>query len=95
MFNVYRDGMVHVNKIACKTCIFRRRTRPVGAARVKEMVKKATADNSAIICHSTLYGGIDNAVCRGFFDRHKTGVLQIAERMGAIKFEEGSLEKSK
>lgn len=47
------------------------------------MVKDATKNESAIICHSTLTG--DNAVCRGFFDKHPTAPLQIAERLGFIE----------
>lgn len=29
----------------------------------------------------------DNAVCRGFFDRHKTTPLQLAERLGLVVFD--------
>jgi hypothetical protein len=53
--------------------------------RLEGMVADAVKDNSAIICHSTLDG--DNAVCRGFFDAHKTQPLQIAERLGMIELQ--------
>jgi hypothetical protein len=52
--------------------------------RLAEMVSDAKANESAIICHSTL--GKDNAVCRGFFDRHPTQPLQIASRLGFVEF---------
>lgn len=85
MHNAYRNGKVHVCRRMCSTCIFR----PGNLAglmpgRVDQMVAQATAADSAIICHSTLDG--DNAVCRGFFDRHATGPLQIAERLGYLEF---------
>ena len=61
--------------------------------RVAGMVDSATRDNSAIFCHSTLYGANDgnNAVCRGFFDRHATVTLRLASAMGVVEFVE--LEK--
>lgn len=52
--------------------------------RVAGMVKGAKEDESAIICHSTLDG--PNAVCRGFFDRHPTQPLQVAERLGLVEY---------
>lgn len=51
--------------------------------RVEEMVAQATANESCITCHKTLDG--QQAVCRGFYDRHRTQPLQIAERLGFIK----------
>lgn len=56
--------------------------------RLAAMVAEAKADESAIICDSTLYHeDIDNAVCRGFYDRHLTQPLQIAERLGLVEFD--------
>jgi len=85
--NAYRDGKVHVCRIQCETCIFhpgnRARLKP---GRVAGMVREATENESAIICHSTLDG--DNAVCRGFFDKHATAPLQIAERLGFVELVE-------
>lgn len=54
------------------------------------MVEQATEDESAIVCHKTLYGGrgrkMKNAICRGFFDKHPTAPLQIADRLGLIEY---------
>lgn len=87
MCNPYRDGKVHVCKRMCDTCIFRSgNLMSLTEDRVQSMVEEATENNSAIICHSTLNG--DNAVCRGFFDLHKTQTLSIAERLGAIEYVE-------
>lgn len=83
MGNTYRQGKVHVMRRMCPTCVFRPGNKMhLEEGRVEEMVAEATAEDSAIICHSTLDS--DNAVCRGFFDRHSTPTLQIADRLGAI-----------
>lgn len=80
--NTYRDGKVHVKKVMCKTCIFRPGNKMnLAEGRVEDMVESATSEGGAIICHDTL-GTKSHAVCRGFFNRHKTPTLQIAERMG-------------
>jgi hypothetical protein len=45
-------------------------------------------EDSAIICHATLYrSDVDNAVCRGFFDAHSTNPLRAAERLHLIEFD--------
>lgn len=81
--DVFRDGRVHVCASMCSTCIFRpgnlMRLEP---GRVAEMVREAVAADSTIICHSTLDG--PNAACRGFFDRHATQPLQVADRLGLL-----------
>jgi hypothetical protein len=83
--NAYRDGRVHVCIAQCPTCIFRPKNRMrLAPGRVADMVALATRNESAIVCHDTLDG--DNAVCRGFFDRHPTQPLQVAERLGLIEF---------
>lgn len=47
------------------------------------MEAEAVRMDGSIVCHSTLNG--DNAVCRGFFDRHKTFQLRMAIDCNAIK----------
>lgn len=59
--------------------------------RTAGMIYQAVRNDAAIICHSTLSG--DNAVCRGFFDAHKTAPLQIAERLDLIIYIEPEAEK--
>lgn len=87
--NAYRDGKVHVGARLCDTCVFRTGNLMHPApGRLAAMVNDAHANESAIICHSTLYReGVDHAVCRGFFDRHRTPPLQVAERLGLIEFD--------
>lgn len=85
--NVYRDGRVHVLSEMCATCIFRPgNLMHLRSGRVREMVDSARGDESTIVCHSTLEPGVDDAACRGFFDRYPTSTLQIAERLGFVTF---------
>ena len=87
MTNTFRNGKVHVLSEQCKTCIFRPgNLMQLSRGRVKEMVRLSKKTESYIVCHSTLEG--DTAVCRGFFDRHRTQPLQIAERLGYIEWQE-------
>lgn len=52
------------------------------------MVRDAKRAESCIPCHSTIYrDDVQPAVCRGFFDRHATQPLQVAERLGMIDFD--------
>lgn len=82
--NPYRNGKVYVCKRLCKTCIFRPgNLMHLKEGRVEQMVADSVKKDTAIICHSTLDG--DNAVCRGFFNRHKTTPLILAERLGMIE----------
>lgn len=83
---VFVDGMVHVNERMCETCIFRPgNLMGLEPGRVEDVVKQNVDAGAALPCHSTLDGD-QQAVCRGFFDRHATAPLQIAERLGFIKF---------
>ena len=82
----YSGGRVHVCEEMCSTCVFRPgNLMMLEPGRLAGMVRDSVAADSAIICHSTLYGQTEQeAVCRGFFDRHKTTPLQMAERLGMI-----------
>jgi hypothetical protein len=89
--NVFRDGKVHVMKEMCKTCVFRPgNLMQLEPGRLAGMVNDAVEDASTIVCHSTLYlhGPPEHAGCKGFFDRHATAPLQIAQHMGLIEWVE-------
>lgn len=90
MSGPFRDGRVHVLSARCKTCIFRPgNPMRLVEGRVEEMVAEAVADQSAIVCHSTLYrDGVGEAVCYGFFRAHPTQPLQVAERLGYVVYDE-------
>jgi len=85
-FDVYRDGKIHVCKRQCETCIFRDGGMHLNPGRLEQLVSEAVKNESTIVCHDTLDG--PNAACAGFFHRHKTAPLQIAERLGLIEFVE-------
>jgi hypothetical protein len=83
---VYRDGRVHVMAKMCATCIFRPgNAMQLQPGRVAGMVQEAVRHDSCITCHDTLDG--KQAVCRGFFDKHATAPLQIAQRLGFIEYD--------
>ncbi len=67
-FNAVSDIGVRVLAQPCATCIFRGDS-VIDRDRVDTLVRRACANDSAIICHATL-GLPEQAVCRGFFARH-------------------------
>lgn len=84
--NIFRDERVHVMSEMCATCVFRPGNQMhLVPGRVEGMIAEAQRDESAIICHNTLYTKPKrNAVCRGFYLHHPTAPLQIAGRLGLI-----------
>ncbi len=78
--NAYRDEHVHVLDDMCATCVFRPgNLMQLPPGRLAELVK----DNA----DSALYrDGVDNAVCRGFFDRHATLPLRLAVALDLVRF---------
>ena len=75
----YSGGRVHVLSAMCSTCVFRpgnlMRLQP---GRLAGMVDDALSEDTAIVCHSTLYGQArQEAVCRGFFDRYRSHTLPL------------------
>jgi hypothetical protein len=83
--NSFRGGKVHVKAAMCKTCIFRPgNLMHLSEGRREGMERDAVRNDSTIVCHSTL-GGKANAVCRGFFDKHKTQPLRMAMAFGCLK----------
>lgn len=83
--DVFRDGKVHVQRRMCNTCIFRPgNLMHLAEGRVEQMVEEATRDEGCIPCHKNLdHPG--QAICRGFYDLHRTATLQIAQRLGYIE----------
>ena len=82
----YRNSRVHVMSRLCDTCIFRPGNRmDLTEGRVEQMVARSCARESAIICHETLDGY--KAVCRGFYEKHPTLPLILADKMGRIEWQ--------
>ncbi len=85
--NTFDGQFIHVLSERCKTCIFRPgNLMHLPPGRVSEMCDEAQENNGAIICHSTL-DKEQQAVCKGFFDRHPTIPLQVAVRLDRIKYD--------
>lgn len=85
---VYRDGRVHVLAAQCATCIFRPgNLMQLQRGRVAEMLKTCIERDTIIPCHEWMDTKTP-AVCRGLFDTGRVAVLQIAERLGVITFQE-------
>jgi hypothetical protein len=86
---VYRGGRVHVLAEQCSSCVFRPgNLMRLVPGRLAGMVRDAVRDDSCIPCHETIYDDtIRPAVCRGFFDRHATQPLQVADRLGLIEWD--------
>jgi hypothetical protein len=83
------DGSrVNVCAEMCATCIFRPgNLMDLRRGRVADMIHEAQAADSAITCHERLWNRrVKQAVCRGFYDHHRTAPLQIAERLDLITF---------
>lgn len=75
---VFDGEHVHVLREMCATCIFRPgNLMRLPPGRVAGMVKDSIAAEAAITCHSTLYADTQQAVCRGYFDRHANSVLTL------------------
>lgn len=75
-----REGL-RVCAEPCSTCIFRPgNLMSLQPGRVRSMIEQSLAADSFITCHKTLDG--ERAVCRGFYDLHRTNSLGL--RLGAI-----------
>lgn len=90
--NVYRDGKVHVLRDECATCIFKPNHRPVPGSRVAEMVRDTKGEDGAtVVCHSTIFDdAVDNAICRGWYDRlgDRDNIIRLAKAMGVVEEDE-------
>lgn len=88
--NVFRDGKVYVCREMCPTCVFRPgNLMQLNPGRLRGMIDEAVKNESCIPCHHQIFhveGEPQDACCRGFFDRHPTQPIQIAERLGMIEF---------
>jgi hypothetical protein len=88
MSRTFVNGKVHVRKTQCKTCIFRPgNLMHLEEGRVEQMVRDAVADDSCIPCHHHLYTGAKvEPICRGFYDKHATTPIRLAEAMEIIEW---------
>lgn len=77
----------------CETCIFRPgNLMHLNPGRLAGMVADVKTKGGYVTCHETLNRPLrQRAICRGSFDRIKTQIIQMAERMNFIEWvKEGS-----
>jgi hypothetical protein len=85
---VYRDGKIHVLKRQCATCIFWPDERAaVETERAAGMLAECIQTDTIVPCHEWMDTKTP-VVCRGLFNQRKVAVLQIAERLGAVVFDD-------
>lgn len=80
------DHFVRVHAHPCSTCIFGPNS-PVTRERAEEMRTKAEAGQGMIPCHHTLDQPMQN-ICRTYFNRTTVGLIQVADRLGYVRFYE-------
>jgi len=80
----FREGMVHVRREKCATCIFHPgNLMDLRPGRVRQMKRAADRDGTCITCHEDM-NTADAAVCAGYYASHNSQLLQVAERLGRI-----------
>lgn len=81
----FRDGAVHVNAEMCATCIFRPgNLMDLNPGTVARMKNSADSSGTCIVCHENM-NTPSAAVCRGYYDSHKSLLLIRAEAAGIIR----------
>lgn len=82
-----RDGGVFVMERKCDTCIFHPgNLMDLSRGRVGDMKRSSDERGTCIVCHETM-NSPRAAVCRGYYESHRSRLLQIAERMDLIKLQ--------
>lgn len=75
----------------CHDCVFRPgNLMGLHEGRLKDLVQQNVEDDSALTCHNTLDtwpGDALPAICRGFYDAHKTTPLLWADQLGMVEFD--------
>lgn len=72
----------------CSTCIFRPgNLMHLNTGRLADMAKQVKEGEGYVTCHKTLdRKPRERAICKGSFDRYKTRIIQMAERMGFLEW---------
>ena len=93
MNRVFVDGLVHVRKTQCSSCIYRPENRGrihgISDERREQMERDAAADESVIPCHSHLYEGEPvEPVCRGYWNAKadQVATLRLAQAMDIVEY---------
>ena len=89
MARTFINGKVHVRRTQCATCVFKPgNLMDLAPGRLAGMINDATRnDDGCIPCHHHLYESAEvEPVCRGFYDRHATLPIRLAEAMGILEW---------
>ena len=89
MARTFVNGKVYVRRTQCETCVFRPgNLMRLSPGRLEGMIVNATRnDDGCIPCHHHLYEGqAVEPVCRGFYDRHATLPIRLAEMIGILEW---------
>ncbi len=81
-FNVFRDGRVHITRPLCATCIYRPGNEETGA----RVIRLASADQTAVVCHSTL-DHPNQSICGGFAAKDPTYPIKVALELGCVSYD--------
>ena len=68
----------------CDQCLFSK-DKIVGDVRRKEILAQCEADGTYFLCHKASIVG-DDVCCRGFYDAEGSAIVQIAKRLGVVRF---------
>ncbi|AUR95949.1 hypothetical protein NVP1215B_031 [Vibrio phage 1.215.B._10N.222.54.F7] len=75
--------MLEVSKKCCGQCLFTK-NKIVSDERRDSLIKETVAADTHFICHKGSIIGKD-IVCRGFYDKHPSTLIQVSERLGMVK----------
>lgn len=86
--NCLGETGMRVQAEQCDSCIFRSGNKMhLESGRVAEMAAEVRKEGGYVTCHKTLGLPLrQRVICRGSFDRFKTEIIQLAERMGFIEW---------
>lgn len=86
--NALGEHGMRVMTAPCSTCIFRPgNLMHLNPGRLADMAREVKAKDGYVTCHKTLdRRPRQRAICRGSFDRFKTQIIQMAERMKFIEW---------
>lgn len=76
--------MLEVSKKCCGQCLLTK-NKIVSDERRDELIKDTVAKDTHFTCHKGSIVGRD-IVCRGFYDKYPSTLIQVSGRLGAVKF---------
>ena len=80
--------MFKVQKEMCDQCLFSK-DKIVDDERKQQILRECRDTDIHFNCHKDQLNGDEaNTCCRGFFDKHSTQTIRIAERLKCVEFVE-------